>query len=379
MAAEPSEIGRRLRQIRHARGKSLAVIAGLAGISTSYLSMIERGERAVDRRSLIVALANALEVAPTEITSIGVTPAGELAEDRSLNAVRLALLSVSMKEPGGQVVPIEVLTARTNEMLTAQRDCSYAAVGTALPGLIRDLHATLDAGHDERAVLRLLALTHVQGVQAWLMDIGASIDLAWQAALLSQLAAERLDEPLTHAVSAFGVAFGLLGAGAFDLAAQTLAKPAVGTATSEAIQASGMLALTSSLVAAARGRQADRAAALDHAAGLAERSGEGNALWFGFGPSNVGVWRMSVALEAGEHAEAARIATTVNPDALPSPTRRSAYWREYGRALARLPHRHDEAVLMLRRAEQISPARIHRHPFMRSVIAELLAAPSATR
>jgi hypothetical protein len=29
--------------------------------------------------------------------------------------------------------------------------------------------------------------------------------------------------------------------------------------------------------------------------------------------------------------------------------------------------------LMLRRAEQISPARIHRHPFMRSIIAELLA------
>lgn len=27
---------------------------------------------------------------------------------------------------------------------------------------------------------------------------------------------------------------------------------------------------------------------------------------------------------------------------------------------------------MLRRAEQISPARIHRHPFMRSILAELL-------
>jgi hypothetical protein len=29
--------------------------------------------------------------------------------------------------------------------------------------------------------------------------------------------------------------------------------------------------------------------------------------------------------------------------------------------------------MMLRRAEMISPARIHRHPFMRSIIAELLA------
>lgn len=35
-------IGRRLRQIRNARGKSLVVIAGLAGISKSHLSRIER-------------------------------------------------------------------------------------------------------------------------------------------------------------------------------------------------------------------------------------------------------------------------------------------------------------------------------------------------
>ncbi|MFD2419546.1 helix-turn-helix domain-containing protein [Amycolatopsis pigmentata] len=47
---------------------SLSVIAGLAGISPSYLSRLESGDRALDRRSLIVSLANALEVAPSEIT-----------------------------------------------------------------------------------------------------------------------------------------------------------------------------------------------------------------------------------------------------------------------------------------------------------------------
>jgi hypothetical protein len=299
---------------------------------------------------------------------------GELAEDRSVNAVRLAMVSVGMGEPRGQVMPVEVLSARVTEALTAQRDCRYAEVGETLPVLIRDLHTTLAAGRDDRAVLRLLALTHVQGTQAWLMDIGASIDLAWQAATLAKNAADRLDDDsMAHAVTAFGTAFGLLGAGAFDLAARTLAAPRVGTDSAEAMQVSGMLSLTSSLVAAASGDQAGREAALEHAADLADRTGDGNALWFGFGPSNVGVWRMSVALECGEHADAARIATTVNPDALPSPTRQSAYYREYGRALARLPRRRDEAVLMLRKAELISPARIHRHPFMRSVIAELLA------
>jgi transcriptional regulator with XRE-family HTH domain len=365
--------GQTLRQIRHARGKSLTVVAGLAGISPSYLSRLESGERALDRRSLIVALANALEVAPSEITRTAVTTAGELEEDRALGDVRLALLSVSMGQPGGQVVPVDILKQRAIEILNAQRDCKYALVGERLPDLIRDLHATLAAGSDTREVLRLIVLTHVQGTQAWLADIGASQDLAWQAAVLAQHAAQQLDEPSYTAVSAFGTAFGLLGAGGFDLAQRTVAEAMPGTADSAHMQVSGMLALTSSLVAAARGDHAERHAALDHAADLAGHTGDGNAMWFGFGPSNVGVWQMSVALEAGEYAEAAKIAETVHPEALPSPTRVSAYYREYGRALARLPRRRDEAVMMLRRAEMISPARIHRHPFMRSIIAELLA------
>jgi transcriptional regulator with XRE-family HTH domain len=370
-----SDMGKRLRQIRQARGKSQAVVAGLAGISAAHLSRLENGERALDRRSLIAKLAAALEVSPSEITGVAaITTPGAPEEDLALNNVRLALLAVTMGESRGEPQPVARLSARATKVLEAQRHCRYAEVGHALPSLIRDLHTTLSQHRDERHVLALIALTHVQGTQAWLMDLGGPIDLAWQAATLAQHAAERLDDDMARAVSAFGVAFGLLGAGAFDLAGDTLARVSPGTETSEAMQVTGMLSLTSSLIAAVAGDHAVRAAALEHASQLAEHTGDGgNAFWFGFGPSNVGVWRMSVALEAGQHAEAARIATTVNPEALASPTRQAAYWREYGRALARVPRRHDEAVLMLRRAERISPARIHRHPFMRSVLSELLA------
>jgi transcriptional regulator with XRE-family HTH domain len=61
-------IGRRLREIRHWRGKPLRVVAELAGITESYLSLIERGKRPLDRRSLLESLAAALEVAPAELT-----------------------------------------------------------------------------------------------------------------------------------------------------------------------------------------------------------------------------------------------------------------------------------------------------------------------
>lgn len=62
--ALPRTIGQRLREVRRWRGKSLRVIAELAGISESYLSRLERGDRQGDSRSLLEALAAALDVAP---------------------------------------------------------------------------------------------------------------------------------------------------------------------------------------------------------------------------------------------------------------------------------------------------------------------------
>ncbi|MFL6143146.1 MAG: helix-turn-helix domain-containing protein [Labedaea sp.] len=284
MTAGHSEVGRGLRQLRHARDKSLTVIAGLAGISASYLSRLENGERALDRRSLIVALANALEVAPTEITGAELAMPGKADDDRAVSEVRLALLAVSLDEPRGELQPVEQLSARVKSVLAAQNNANTSWVGAALPGLIRDLHAVARVQDGEPEVLRLLTLAHMQGTQAWLCTVGAPIDLAWQAAALARAAAERLDEPTSLGVSAYGTALGLLGAGAFELAATTLTTVDLPLATTEDLQLAGSLALASSLIYATREDQAERSAALDYAAELAERTGETNVSGFGFGP-----------------------------------------------------------------------------------------------
>ena len=54
-------LGERVRTMRNYRHKTLAEVAGLAGISTSYLSLLERGLRALDSRSLLYRLADVLE------------------------------------------------------------------------------------------------------------------------------------------------------------------------------------------------------------------------------------------------------------------------------------------------------------------------------
>jgi hypothetical protein len=79
---------------------------------------------------------------------------------------------------------------------------------------------------------------------------------------------------------------------------------------------------------------------------------------------------MSVALESGEFAAAARIAESLDPSLIPSPQRRAAYWSDYGRALARMRGRVVEASAALRAAERIGPHRL-RSPFVREALAEL--------
>ncbi|MGH8572200.1 MAG: helix-turn-helix domain-containing protein, partial [Gammaproteobacteria bacterium] len=61
-------IGARARMIRRRRGLSLDVVAGFAGISTPYLSMLERGQRGFNRRGLIEDLAETLACSVVDLT-----------------------------------------------------------------------------------------------------------------------------------------------------------------------------------------------------------------------------------------------------------------------------------------------------------------------
>lgn len=366
-------IGARLRQIRHARRKSLRVIAGLAGMSAATLSRIENGQRALDSRSEIVALANALQVAPSELVKLPVSAPVNGEEETAVKAVRRALIAVSRDDPAGQVVPVEVLRTRVETLTAARRQCEYEQVGRELPALIRDLHITMATGRDVGELLGVAVMLHVQGSHAFLAAVGAHPDLRWQAAVLARQAAREHGGSNLLGLAAFGAANGLLAAGEFDIAQAELDSVTVPTTTDVAEQLDGMLALSRSLVAAADKRPGDVDAPLEHAAGLAARTGEGDAYNLSFGPTNVGVWRMSVALEAHDYAQAASIAEGLRPELLPAATRRSAYWADYGRALARLRGRQDDAVKALRTAELISPARVQRHPFVREILGELLS------
>ncbi|MGH4018983.1 MAG: helix-turn-helix domain-containing protein [Pseudonocardiaceae bacterium] len=372
-AEEAVTIGRRLRRIRVARNKTLEVIADRAGISFGYLGQLERGERALDGLSLIKDLAIALEIAPSELTRLPVPAPTNGETDAAVQAVRLALMAVNRHQPGGQVLPVEALRARVTAMVNAHCRCDrHGEVGAALPALIRDLYSSIAAGRDVAELIELAVMLHTQATIGWLRVAGAPLDLREQAATLAQQAAQHRDTPTALGLAVWGGLYVMLNAGTFDLAAAELDAVTVPTTTPESMQLAGTLALSRSLVAAVDSRPGDVAAPFEQAVELAERTGEGNAYGLGFGPTNVALWRMFGQVDVGDYEQAVNIAEGLHPQAHLVPVYQADYWVNYGRGLARLRGRRDDAVRALRRAELISPHRLYRDPFAREVIGELV-------
>lgn len=86
------EVAARLRALRRQRGMTLEVLAGLAGVSDSYLSMVENGKRSLNSYTTIVGIAAALDVPPAELAPgmpAGSPPSGRAPTANATGVVQL--------------------------------------------------------------------------------------------------------------------------------------------------------------------------------------------------------------------------------------------------------------------------------------------------
>jgi hypothetical protein len=138
----------------------------------------------------------------------------------------------------------------------------------------------------------------------------------------------------------------------------------------------GALHLNAALSSAALNRSADAADHLNEAERIADRLGPStDGRGFGnlyFGPDNVRIWRLSIAVEQGEAGRAREIAREVHPERVPSAARQAMYWADLGRGMAQERATREDAVGALLRAEQIAPQRIRMHPFVRETVGDLM-------
>jgi transcriptional regulator with XRE-family HTH domain len=369
-------IGARLLRIRLARRKSLRVVAGLAGMGKSKLSQIERGEVALDSISDIVALANALQIAPSELMRLPVPAPANGHTDSTIEAIRLALDAIDVGRPEGLVVPVAALREQVAQIHRQRRACQTAEVATELPVLVRNLHTTLIAGADHDELLELGVYLHAHVTRWWLREAVAPADLIRRVVFLARRLAQERDTVSTLGVAGFIVADTLLSGGAFALGQAELDALSMPPTTVETAGLVGQITALHATAARLNDRPGDMAAPLDAADELAERfgsTGEIDSVGYVFGPVDAAVMRMALALEAGDADQSAGIARGVDPERHPFTVNRANWWMWYGRALARLRGRREDAVMALRRAEQIHPHRVQRDPFVRDVLAGMLA------
>ncbi|MFN2495009.1 MAG: helix-turn-helix domain-containing protein [Pseudonocardiaceae bacterium] len=376
---EARTIGWRLQRIRDARGKSLRVIAGLAGMSASTLHRIEHGEHAVTL-SEIRALADALEIAPSELTRQPVPAPANGHTDRTIEAVRLALDAIEDDQPDGIVLPVTALRDQVARIHRQRRACRFANVATDLPGLIRNLHTTLATGVEHGEVLDVAVHLHVHVTRLWLAHAGAPTDLVRRTVFLAQRLARERDEVATLAMAEFGVVDVLLFDGAFQQGAAKLDAITLPPTTADTAGFCGLITAEHATAAMLDARPGDAAAAMETAAELAEQFGavgEVDSLGFVFTPTDAGMFRMWHALEAGDPEHTVSVAEGMFPERHPFPSIQVNYWVTYSRALAQLRDRRDDTVRALRTAEDIFPTKVRRDPLVREVIAILL--PGARR
>jgi hypothetical protein len=200
-------------------------------------------------------------------------------------------------------------------------------------------------------------------------------DLGWVAADRGRHAAVLLGDPVWRGAAAYSLAHARSSANrprallvAPKVADQMEAHTGEGRLAREVY---GMLRLSAALACAV---QEDHAGAEDNgaeAARVAAPMGNRPDAFELFGPANVGVWRTSLAVEAGNAEAALQYASAVEPRALASSNRRAALRIEKARALHMLG-KDSEAIGELRGAERLSPAQVHNYPLVREMVTHML-------
>jgi transcriptional regulator with XRE-family HTH domain len=385
--ADAQAIGARARMIRRRRGLSLEVVAGLAGITKTYLSMLELGQRGFNRRGLIEHLAEALGCSVADLTGQPYLP-----PDRATAQGRAALpgISLALNDFGPGEVPD--VTPRPLDELVAWADSAnkhrdqgeWSLAGRDLGTLLTELQAhalTTGSADRARAFTALVQSCILAGDVA--KALAGNIDLAISAARRGYDMACRHGDPglIGFArwwwslplmwLNARGRASRLLTAGIDELGSSARLR-GEDTLPAEML---GMMHLAQAQRAARDKQDDDALAHLVEAEGIAARIGECNGMRMHFGPTNIALWRLAVSIELGEGGRAYAEATRTPPDmaVLNSKDRASTWYFDLARALVQDGADRDaEVIRHLDTADGLAPTRIRNDPIARDLVVTLI-------
>jgi tetratricopeptide (TPR) repeat protein len=272
---------------------------------------------------------------------------------------------------------LDDLRARTGRAWELAHAGQYTGLTDLLAALIPDLETAARAlpGDQPAQVFELMAAAY-QACSAALTKLGEP-EAAWIAADRSMSAADRAGRPLLVAAGAFRLVFVFIGSRHYDQAEETARTAAdalwhlADEGDPEAMSLWGALTLQRAIIAARAGAARIAYAHLDRARQMAARLGGGrNDFNTEFGPANVDLTEIAVAVDLGDAGRALRVAETADTAGL-SAERRARTLMDVARAHAQR-RQVDEAVVVLGQAEDIAPELLRGHYLIRQVVSDLL-------
>jgi transcriptional regulator with XRE-family HTH domain len=377
-------LGRKLADARRRRGLSQPELARMVGRSVAWVSQVERGVRRIDRMSVLEILADALGIPLAELAAESPVVAAVNEEQPGAAGLRLVLSgawSLRAMLNGHEVPLAEEVRGKVDRAWSLTHEARYADLAALLGDLVPELEsgARAVAADDRPGMFELLASAY-QACSAALAELDEP-EAAWIAADRGMAAAERAGNPLLVAAGAFRLVIVFLGARYHAQAAEVTRTAAdalwhvADNGTPEAMSMWGALTLQRAVTAAHLGDAATAYGFLDRARPVAERVGPGrNDYNTEFGPANVALYEIAVAVELGDAGRALRVASALDVSGL-SPERRARMLIDVARAHAQRRQVAD-AVAALTEAEELTPEQVHAHALVRQVVADLEAMQS---
>lgn len=368
-------IGQRVAQARMARGMSQETLAGLMDRSTSWVSKIERGALPLDRKSVVLRLAEVLNVDPAALEGREVVPtlnAGN--RPISIRELRQALMALSTPVPAAAPAPqLRELRGRVTRANHLRQDARFRELGASLPRLLADIQSSLHVAPEERRTpLLVLLVEALHAARAMAKKLG-HLDLAWMAADKAGQAARSVGDPLLLAANAWNhievYKASDAPAPAMALADSTLDQLAGGLGSADPGHLSlwGMMHLQAGLISAYWMRRSDADAHLREADIAAQRlAGDANHFDTMFGPTNVAIHRVAIAVELGDAGAALRHGSRLNASTL-GRERRARLHIDLARAFHHSGKR-DRALNALRTAEKLAPDYVRPHPIVHELV-----------
>jgi len=373
-------IGARVRAARVARHQTRVVVAGLSGITTDYLYQIERGKK-LATIPVVIQLARVLGVPVSRLLEGPEAAASErpVVTDAGMGLYRALTQPVVPGEPP----PVAELGERVRSAWRVWQSSPYrySELARHLPVLITDTELAKqryqhEGEQAERRQVQCCAVD-LYGLLRTVTKRVGRVDLSLLVADRAIRAAEAADDPHRLAAAQWNLAHVLLadqeaeGAEAVALRAAERLAPLVQAGDGDATALCGALKLLGALASVRQGQVWSARERVRDVVALAERTGERNASWTAFGPTNVAMYAVSVEVEAGEAAEALRLAEQVDHDHSPSIERRVAFLIEQVKGYTQRRDYASALVLLQRVSREAPEDMTHRpaaHQLLRTVI-----------